>query len=79
LPLDSERLGSLGRLMPFLRGSKCLGRPEGVLVPFEEVPEGSLEEVSSLALFLASSSFLRSISACFSSSDVSSSLYGGSA
>lgn len=73
-PLDSDRLGDPGllRFFVFFRGSVCLGRPDGVLVPFEEAPEGSLD--SALALFFASSSFFRSISFCFSSSEVSSSL-----
>ena len=62
MPLDSERFGEPGllRLFTFLRGSECLGRPDGVLVPFDEAPEGSFEADSNLALFLASSSFLRS-------------------
>jgi hypothetical protein len=80
LPLDSERFGEPGRLslLTFLKGSECLGRPEGVFVPFEEAPEGSFDSLfaaSAFSLALASSSFLLSISACFSSSDVSSSLY----
>jgi hypothetical protein len=75
LPLDSERLGEPDRLrlFDFFRGSECLGRPEGVLVPFDDAPEGSLE-VSILAFALASSSFRLSIAFCFSSSEVSSSL-----
>jgi hypothetical protein len=74
LPLDSERLGDPGllRLLDFFEGSKCLGRPDGVFVPLDEAPEASLD--SDLALFFASSSFCLSISFCFSSSEVSSSL-----
>jgi hypothetical protein len=73
-PLDSDKFGDPGlfRFFAFFRGSVCLGRPEGVLVPFVEVPDGSFD--SALALFFASSSFFRSISFCFSSSEVSSSL-----
>lgn len=79
LPLDSERFGEPGRfkLLTFLNGSECFGRPDGVLFPLDEAPDGSLESVfraSSLAFAFASSSFFLSISACFSSSDVSSSL-----
>ena len=75
LPLDSERLGEPGRfrLLAFFSGSECFGRPEGVLVPFDDAPEGSFDSILDLAL--ASSSFRLSISACFSSSEVSSSLY----
>jgi hypothetical protein len=42
VPESSERSGEPGRLSLFLtlRGSMCLGRPEGVFVPFVEVPEG---------------------------------------
>jgi hypothetical protein len=71
---DSDKFGDPGlfRFFAFFRGSVCLGRPEGVLVPFVEVPDGSFD--SALALFFASSSFFRSISFCFSSSEVSSSL-----
>jgi hypothetical protein len=74
LPLDSERLGEPGRLrlFAFFRGSECFGRPEGVLVPFDDVPEANFDSI--LALALASSSFRLSISRCFSSSEVSSSL-----
>jgi len=61
-----------------LDGSECFGRPDGVLFPLDEAPDGSLDsvfkEASSLAFAFASSSFFLSISACFSSSDVSSSL-----
>lgn len=78
-PLDSERFGepALLRDFAFFKGSLCLGRPDGVFVPFDEAPDGSLESdfsVFSFALFLASSSFFLSISASFSSSEVSSSL-----
>lgn len=74
LASDAERLGEPGRFRPtdFLSGLPCLGRLEGVFVPFEEAPEGSFD--SALTLFFASSSFRLSISFCFSSSDVSSSL-----
>lgn len=73
-PLDSDKFGDPGllRFFAFFKGSVCLGRPEGVLVPFVEAPDGSFD--SNLALLLASSSFFRSISFCFSSSEVSSSL-----
>jgi len=74
LASEAERLGDPGLLRDlFFNGSECLGRPEGVLVPFDEVPDGSFD--SNLALFFASSSLRLSISLCFSSSDVSSSLY----
>lgn len=75
LPLDSEGFGDPERfkLFDFFMGSVCLGRPEGVFDPFVEVPDGSLD--SALALAFASSSFRLSISFCFSSSEVSSSLF----
>lgn len=74
LASEAERPGDprLLRFLPFFNGSVCLGRPEGVFVPFDEAPEGNFD--SALALFFASSSFRLSISFCFSSSDVSSSL-----
>lgn len=44
VPLASERLGEPGRLrelvVDFLSGSLCLGRPDGVLVPLVEAPDG---------------------------------------
>lgn len=74
LPLDSERLGDPGRLRFFVfSGSECFGRPEGVLVPLDDAPEGSFDG-SILTFALASSSFRLSITFCFSSSEVSSSL-----
>jgi len=77
LPLvsDAERLGEPGRLRYFLRGSVLFGRPMGVLVPFVEAPDGSLDGISfAFSFSLASSSFFRSSSACFSSSVASLSL-----
>lgn len=73
-PLDSERFGDPARLrvLFLFKGSVCFGLPEGVFVPLDEAPDGNLD--SALALSFASSSFRLSISACFSSSDVSSSL-----
>jgi len=75
--LDSERFGEPGlfRVLDFFKASMCFGRPEGVFVPFEEVPEGALFFSASLAFSFAASSFFLSISFCFSSSEVSSSLY----
>ena len=75
-PLDSDRFGEpdLFKFLDF-KGSKCLGRPDGVFVPLDEAPDGSLDNSAALALAFASSSLRLSISACFSSSDVSSSLY----
>lgn len=70
LPLDSERLGEPSRFLDFFNGSEVFGRPEGVFVP-----DATFAAASSLALSFASSSLRLSISACFSSSDVSSSLY----
>lgn len=70
-PEDSERFGEpdlLRAFLAFFKGSVCLGLPDGVFVPLDDAPEGSFD------LALASSSFLRSISFCFSSSEVSSSL-----
>ena len=75
LPLASEPSGEPGRLrllveMECLRGSPCLdGRCEGVVVPLEDVPEGTLafslsfsgEDLFSSAFF-RSSSFWRSVS-----------------
>lgn len=80
LPLDSERFGDPGlfSLLTFFNGSECFGLPDGVFVPFEDAPEGNFDSffaASAFNLALASSSFLLSISACFSSSEVSSSLY----
>jgi hypothetical protein len=74
LASEAERLGEPGlfRLIAFFNGLLCLCRPDGVFVPFEEAPEGSFD--SAFSLFFASSSFRLSISFCFSSSDVSSSL-----
>jgi hypothetical protein len=76
LPLvsDAERLGEPGRLrlLGFFWCSPCFDRPRGVFVPFDEAPEGIFE--ADLALSFASSSFLRSSSLIFSSSEVSSSL-----
>lgn len=79
LPLvsEAERLGDPARLrwLCFLWGSVLLGRPIGVVVPFVEAPEASFGTPSfSFSFSLASSSFLRSSSACFSSSVVSSPL-----
>lgn len=77
VPLASERLGEPGRLrelvVDFLRGSLCLGRPEGVLVPLVEAPDGrsplSLRSGRSFSVaaffsssFFRSSSFRRSVS-----------------
>lgn len=79
LPLvsEAERLGDPARLrwLCFLWGSVLLGRPIGVVVPFVEAPEAIFGTPSfSFSFSLASSSFLRSSSACFSSSVVSSPL-----
>lgn len=72
---DAERLGEPGRLRLLGRfdWSLCFGRPDGVLVPFVEAPDGILE-AAVLALSFVSSSFFCS-SFFFSSSEVSSSLY----
>jgi len=47
LPLvsDAERLGEPERLrlLCFLCGSLCFGRPDGVFDPFEDAPDGSFE------------------------------------
>jgi hypothetical protein len=74
LASEAERLGepALFKLVGLFKGLLCLGRPEGVFVPFEDAPEGNFD--SALTLFFASSSFRLSISFCFSSSEVSSSL-----
>lgn len=44
MPLASERFGDPGRLRAaacaLFSGSVCLGRPDGVLVPLVDVPEG---------------------------------------
>lgn len=81
LPLvsDAERLGEPGRLrwLCFLFGSPLLGRPmgRGEFVPLVEAPDASLGAPAfNFSFSLASSSFLRSSSACFSSSVVSLSL-----
>jgi len=77
VPLASERLGEPGRLREleddFLRGSECLGRPEGVFVPLEEAPDGTSspsllfdlslsDETFFSSSFFRSSSFSRSVS-----------------
>ena len=75
LPLASERLGEPGRFSEveemerWDRSGCLLGRPEGVLVPREEAPDGGLalsfgEGTSffSSASFLICSSFRRSAS-----------------
>jgi hypothetical protein len=75
LPEDSDKLGDPDLFRPFLfffDASVCFGRPEGVLVPLEDAPDGTFD--STFSLFFASSSFRLSISFCFSSSEVSSSL-----
>ena len=45
VPLASERFGEPGRLrvleVDFLSGSECFGRPEGVVVPLEDAPDGT--------------------------------------
>lgn len=74
---EADRLGEPARLrwLCFLWGSVLLGRPMGVVVPFVEAPEAIFGAPSfSFSFNLASSSFLRSSSACFSSSVVSSPL-----
>lgn len=74
---EAERLGEPGRLrwLCFLLGSLLFGRPIGVLVPFVEAPDEIFGTPSfAFSFSLASSSFLRSSSACFSSSVVSLSL-----
>lgn len=62
VPLASEALGEPRRLRDaaFFSGSVCFGRPEGVLLPFEEA-ESFCWFFSSSAFFL-SSSFWRSVS-----------------
>lgn len=74
LPLASERFGEPGRLRlaaedSLLRkGSACFSAlPEGVLLPLDEAPEGSLS-----ALALRSSSLVRSSSSRWRSSSESS-------
>lgn len=73
LPLASERLGEPGRLREEedevrLRGPECLfSRLEGVLVPFEEEPEGDFSlglspVFFSSASFFSCSSLRRSVS-----------------
>lgn len=63
VPEASERFGDPGRLSArdddFLERSECLGRPEGVFVPFEEAPEGkfSLSLPFALSVPFRSSSF----------------------
>lgn len=73
-PLDSERFGDPARLsvLFFFKGSVYFNLPEGVFVPLDEAPDGCLDSV--FALSFASSSLRLSISFCFSSSEVSSSL-----
>jgi hypothetical protein len=79
LPLisEAERSGEPGRLrlLGFFEVSLCFGRPCGVLVPFDDAPDGIFD--ADFALSFASSSFLRFSSSDFrfSSSDSSSSVY----
>lgn len=80
VPLTSDRFGEPGRLSvdaAFFNGSTCLLRPDGVLVPFVEAPEGCLLLSFSLLVALSdfSSPFFRSSSFRFSSSESSESLY----
>lgn len=82
LPLASERLGEPGRFNEeegFVEGRGCLeGRPEGVLVPREEAPEGFLEGLDFSRSEAALDSSLRlSSSLRRSVSESSDSLCGG--
>lgn len=79
VPLASERSGDPGRLRLvayFFSGSVCFGRPDGVFVPLEEAPEGTLLVSLPLSLSdLSPSFFFSSSSLSLSSSLASSSLW----
>lgn len=85
-PLASERLGEPGRLcerdpeVTFRCGSRCFSlRPDGVLAPFDDDPEGGFVPSLGLAFgscfAFCSSSRLRSSSFARSASESSLSLY----
>jgi hypothetical protein len=74
VPLASERLGDPMRFRPmalgFFNASTCLGRPDGVLVPFVDAPDSfslSFAAAFSSSVFLSSS---LTFSASLSSSEL---------